>query len=216
MKIQSAPSGYAPGSAEGWHLNETVWYQTFELDPEKKVTVTEQPAPQQPTNTDYYISGCILKDDPQPDGDMYSATWVMGVRTIDNKSYNITEPIRARIKIYQFGPTKVLPGVQILGGDLPPDPIPKQLVVDEEMVFTKENPAWVRKISFPAPTQEGGYGLFVTHQNIVKDDYWNGVSCGVSDGLPVSRFASCMSSDDADAGFLPWDYITAKYGIYPR
>lgn len=40
LNIQSPPTDYCPGSARGWHINKTIWYQTFIIPPLKKLQLS--------------------------------------------------------------------------------------------------------------------------------------------------------------------------------
>ncbi|MCL5273054.1 MAG: hypothetical protein M1486_07140, partial [Gammaproteobacteria bacterium] len=174
LKIQSAPSEYTPGSAEGWHEGGGVWYQTFELDPEKKVTLLEQPVVPTPTpveNTTAWVDGCFW-DMPQQEGDTFTTYVIRASRASNNINTKI------HIRIYMFGPTgyKNTPGTTISGCDMPPDSVPKKLILDEDMFFTEKDPVYVKKLSFPVPTEIGSaYGLFVQTGDDISNN--TGVVC---------------------------------------
>lgn len=163
--------------------------------------------------SDFTVDGCFLTM-PVKEGDVFT-TWVIrapgDISLHHFKPYNLDQPVTARFKVYQFGPTNYanLPGTTMDGTTVPPDSVPHQLIYDEEVTFTKDNPAWAKKFSFPAPEDNSGYGLLViTDGGMVKN---NGVSCSAfgSVGLQVSSHTTY----DGYYSTLPWDYITATYGI---
>lgn len=149
-----------------------------------------------------WLDGCFL-DMPQKEGDVYT-TWVIRYPASLGKPYVPSQPVTSRIKVYQYGPTDGdhNPGTTLSGCDMPPSYIPVKLIFDEEITFSKDNPVWAKKFSFPSPTSDSTiYGLQVVTNNN------NIVSCSATN--THTRYKDLFTDNKS----LPWDYMTSTYGI---
>jgi len=215
VHILQPPTYWTWGMGRMWHqVNGSVWYITVPLAPTVKTISTPQPPPQQSSTDIYTIDGCFL-DMPKQEGNIFSTYIIRAPRIMGTnaKLYIIDEPIKARIRVYKYGPSDYTGGTDI-------DSVsPKYLLFDDEITFTKDNPVWVKKFSFPAPSNVGDtYGLFVQTEG--------GASNGISRGNGVRSCATkttnsftLMSHTTSDSGFfkecIPWDFVKSKYNISP-
>lgn len=214
VHILQPPTQLAWGLGVAFHKDSRgiIWYVPIPMVPLADLA----PAPAKNTGA-YSITGCFW-DRPQPDGNGYSTYIIRAPMDLSGngyKLYDIKEPIKSRIQVYLIGPTSN--ANRDLNTTLIPPESVRELIFDEEVTFTKENPAWVKKFHMPIPPPGTGYGIYVQNDAGFRNDIEKGWGVSASifnwEHSGVGFLSTYTTSDHINMAWLPWEYIQATYGL---